>query len=77
VGPCAEISAIVDREGPLDHVRRPVRPGLTSQWPISPFGSGQMLHERLDLGIDCATTVTLRRDLWLVIQKVSVVAKGS
>ncbi len=77
MGPCAEISAIVDREGPRGQVRYSVRPGLTGHWHNSPLGSGQILLELVDLGIDCATTVTLRRDLCPVIQTVSVVAKGS
>jgi lipopolysaccharide/colanic/teichoic acid biosynthesis glycosyltransferase len=77
VGPRPEISAIVDREGLRNHVRHSVRPGLTGHWQISHRGTGEMLHECFDVDIDYATNVTFRRDLSLLVQTVSVVAKGS
>lgn len=65
VGPRPELTEVVARYEPWQHLRHQVKPGVTGLWQVS--GRGSMLaHEATHLDLEYITKASLIGDLWLL-----------
>lgn len=66
VGPRPELVEVVGRYEPWQHRRHEVKPGLTGLWQIRARGEIPM-HEATHLDVEYVDTVSLRRDLRILL----------
>jgi len=70
IGPRPELPQIVDRYQPWEHARHVVSPGLTGLWQVTERGNGGLMHEHTDVDLRYVQAVTLRQDLWILVNTV-------
>ena len=76
VGPRPEMVSLTDRYQPEHRFRLAVKPGITG--PMQVFGRGELtFDERLAVEIDYVENLSLTRDLWLLVQTVPAVVRGT
>ena len=70
IGPRPELPHIVARYEPWEHARHIVTPGLTGLWQVTERGNGGLMHEHTDIDLRYVEAVTLRQDLWILLNTV-------
>lgn len=68
VGPRPELMSLVDTYAPWQRTRHIVRPGVTGLWQTTERGDGRLLHECVDLDLEYIATMSLRRDVMILLR---------
>ncbi len=72
VGPRPELTAVVARYEPWQHLRHAVKPGLTGLWQITERGNG-LMHEHTDVDLLYLKSVSFLTDIKILMLTVPAV----